>query len=326
MGIIAISPDGTRYFNDVIIPANHPRPVKFAKAFTQRTDPQGNNEMEIFVLQGDKDNPLDNQIPFRYVVSGIKYIPNQRNKTLIRVQYSYDYNGIIHVEARQEADNINLPMRKEPVPTDMSIYGLPIDTANLSGSSKGIMSNWSGINLVPTSGYIKERVLREGGSIEGDICCRLAWFNRDDLDFHMIEPDGNEIYFSNKGPSPSGGLLDVDMNAGADSARCDAVENIFYRNEHEMLEGSYHLFVKQYSKREDTNIGFEIECDFFGDIVSFKYDNAVYGDVTVMKFRYSRSNGIAIIESLPPTNTSADSMTTSYSSDGQDQSQVETWE
>jgi molecular chaperone DnaK len=83
--------------------------------------------MEIYVLQGDKENPLDNQIPYKYLVSGIRHIKEQKGTTVIRVQYSYDNNGIIHVQARQEDDGIDLPIRKEPVPEDMSKYARPID-------------------------------------------------------------------------------------------------------------------------------------------------------------------------------------------------------
>jgi molecular chaperone DnaK len=127
MGIIAISTDSTKYINDIIIPSNHPRPVRAAKAFSFNTSTHDTNEMEIYVLQGDNENPLDNQIPFRYVVSGIRHINGHRGKTLIRVQYSYDHNGVIRVEARQEDDKVNLPIKKEVVPDDMSKYALPID-------------------------------------------------------------------------------------------------------------------------------------------------------------------------------------------------------
>jgi len=131
MGLIAISPDGTRYINDIVIPANHPRPVRVAKAFSFHTSSREANEMDVYVLQGDKENPLDCLIPYRYVVSGIRHIKEQRGRTTIQVQYSYDNNGVIHVEARQESDKVNLPIRKEPVPEDMQKYGLPIDQAEL---------------------------------------------------------------------------------------------------------------------------------------------------------------------------------------------------
>ncbi len=157
MGMIAVNPEQTKYINDIIIPANHPRPVRAAKAFTQRTRVQSGNEMEIFVLQGDNENPLDNQVPFRYVVSGIRHIPGQRNRTLIRVQYSYDHNGVINVEARQEQHNVNLPIRREPVPENMSMYGLSIDAitaAKISASTSdsiGVYSKWAGVNRIPTA-------------------------------------------------------------------------------------------------------------------------------------------------------------------------------
>lgn len=128
MGMIAVSEDGTKYINDIIIPANHPRPVKAAKAFLFRVSRRKTSEMEIFVLQGEKENPLDNQIPFRYVVSGMDYNTAERGKTIIKVQYSYDDNGVIHVEARQDESKRNLPIRREPIPNDMSKYGQPIDT------------------------------------------------------------------------------------------------------------------------------------------------------------------------------------------------------
>jgi molecular chaperone DnaK len=127
MGIIAISADGTRYINDIIIPANHPRPVRVAKAFSFRTSPREVNEMEIFVLQGDKENPLDCLIPYRYVVTGIRHIREQRGNTTIRVQYSYDNNGVIHVEARQENGKANLPMKKDTVPDDLTKYAMPVN-------------------------------------------------------------------------------------------------------------------------------------------------------------------------------------------------------
>ncbi|MDR1149267.1 MAG: Hsp70 family protein [Spirochaetaceae bacterium] len=129
MGIIAVSTDGAGYINDIIIPANHPRPVRVAKAFAFYTSARGANEMEVYVLQGDKENPLDNQIPYKYLVSGIQHVKGQKGKTIIKVQYSYDNNGIIQVQARQESGCGDLPIRKEPVPEDMSKYALPIDPA-----------------------------------------------------------------------------------------------------------------------------------------------------------------------------------------------------
>jgi hypothetical protein len=150
---------------------------------------------------------------------------------------------------------------------------------------------------------IKERVKRAGGNVTGDLCCRLAWFNFDDLDFHMVESGKYEIYFSNKGPSPNGGRLDVDMNAGAGRTR-EPVENIFYPSRNGMREGSYVLLVNQFQQRESDNVGFEAEIDWLGDVTRFHYDKPVKGKVMVARMRYSHANGIEIIESLPSTQAS----------------------
>jgi hypothetical protein len=113
--------------------------------------------MEVFVVQGESENPLDNQIPFRYVVSGIRYIPRQRNQTRIRVQYSYDQNGVIHVEARQEDDTVNLPIQREEVPEDMSRFSRPVTEDDRSASSLNntsglsVYSKWAGISNIPTT-------------------------------------------------------------------------------------------------------------------------------------------------------------------------------
>lgn len=153
---------------------------------------------------------------------------------------------------------------------------------------------------------IKERVKQAGGSVTGDLLCRLAWSNYDDLDLHMSEPGGYEIYFANKrARSPSGGMLDVDMNAGAGTTRTP-VENIFYTQRRTMREGVYELSVHQYMQRESVDIGFEVEIDWLGTMHRFAYTSPMRtGDrIRVAKFKYSVENGVEIFESLSPSQTS----------------------
>lgn len=152
---------------------------------------------------------------------------------------------------------------------------------------------------------IKERVKAAGGNVTGEFCCRLAWHNFDDLDFHMVEPNGREICYANKGPSPCGGQLDVDMNAGGGRTR-EPVENIFYPSAARMQEGTYRLFVHNYHQRETTDVGFEVELDFKGTVHRFAYDRAVgnHQNVVVAEFRYTRAGGLKIVKSLPMTTAS----------------------
>jgi hypothetical protein len=147
---------------------------------------------------------------------------------------------------------------------------------------------------------IKERVKQAGGSVTGDLCCRLSWNNFDDLDLHMREPQNYEIYFSNKGHlSPSGGMLDVDMNAGGPNTRTP-VENIVYKNQRAMRQGVYTLFVRQFRARESIDVGFNVEIDCGGDVHLIEYPQAVRQDqdVTVAVFSYSVTDGLKVVSSL----------------------------
>ena len=146
---------------------------------------------------------------------------------------------------------------------------------------------------------IKQRVKAAGGNVTGDLCCRLAWYNFDDLDFHMIEPDGYEIYFGNRRRnSPSYGQLDVDMNGCDGKNSREPVENIVYANKDRMKEGVYRLMVNQYSQRESIDVGFEVEMDFMGTVYHFTQSTAARGKTLVVEFRFSKKNGIEFIKSM----------------------------
>lgn len=147
---------------------------------------------------------------------------------------------------------------------------------------------------------IKERVKAAGGNVTGDLCCRLAWFNYDDLDLHLVTPKG-EICFYNK--VLGAGRLDVDMNAGGGRTR-EPVENIFFGSHKDLPEGEYHLYVQQYNQRETSNVGFEAQVDFMGQVWSMAYTQAVRGNVTIAKFRYSKTRGFEMLSDLQGTKIS----------------------
>ena len=152
---------------------------------------------------------------------------------------------------------------------------------------------------------IKERVKAAGGMVVGDLCCRLAWNYRDDLDFHMYEPSGYHIGFHNRRvASTSGGILDLDANGG-DGQRDDPAENIYYTDRREMKEGEYRLVVHNYSRRCD-GIGFEAEIEFDGQVHHIVYDKVLRTNdtVQVMRLKYTKKDGFEILESLPSSHAS----------------------
>lgn len=144
---------------------------------------------------------------------------------------------------------------------------------------------------------IKERVKKAGGSIVGDLCCRLAWDYEDDLDFYMYEPGGSRIFFSNRRQtSPNGGMLDVDAN-GIDGIRPDPVENIFYRDATKMRDGTYELKVHNYCRRS-SGTGLEVEIEAGGEIHSLSY-NQVLRTATMMAVASVKVKGGRVIEITP---------------------------
>jgi hypothetical protein len=114
---------------------------------------------------------------------------------------------------------------------------------------------------------IKERVKEAGGNVLGALRISLAWINNDDLDLHVIEPSGEEIYFSHK-RSRTNGQLDIDMTYGGTEAK-PSVENIFWVNERDLAKGTYQVNVNQWSVNQSDNKGYIIQVEYNGQITEF---------------------------------------------------------
>lgn len=77
----------------------------------------------------------------------------------------------------------------------------------------------------------------------GDVQVTLRWSSSADIDLHVFEPDGTEIWFSEPGPTATGGRLDVDSNVGCEQEA--SVENVFWPDG-EMPLGGYRVVVTGY--------------------------------------------------------------------------------
>lgn len=91
----------------------------------------------------------------------------------------------------------------------------------------------------------------------GDVQILLKWSNLNDLDLSCIDPNGDTIWYHNK-RVPSGGELDVDMNAGEHSSRTP-IENIYWPTGG-APKGQYTVYVTYYSRRKSwkRNTSYEI--------------------------------------------------------------------
>lgn len=117
LGMISESADRSRYVNDILIPKNSAIPAENTQRRELRVPREG-GEMEVYLLQGSEDAPLDNEVAGKYVFRNIPYVNNGR--TLIDVTYRYDENGVIDVSAKQSETGTDLRMEREAVPEDMS--------------------------------------------------------------------------------------------------------------------------------------------------------------------------------------------------------------
>lgn len=79
----------------------------------------------------------------------------------------------------------------------------------------------------------------------GQLQVSLSFNNDKDVDLHLIEPNGEHIYYGNR-RSSNGGLLDLDSNP---SCSIDGInnENITYDDEAYIEPGTYTVYVDMYS-------------------------------------------------------------------------------
>ena len=158
-----------------------------------------------------------------------------------------------------------------------------------------------------TDSQIRENVKSAGGKVDGVLRFSIQW-NEDgkdnyDLDAHCIEPNGNEIYFSNcRRPdfSSLGGQLDIDI---IDPRGKVAVENITWGDLSRMKNGTYKFFVHQYSG--SVRKGFRAEIEFNGQIYSFDYNKSMRSGEKVPVADVTLTNGNFTIKEHIASNMSS---------------------
>jgi len=126
LGAVAVSPDGSRYLNDIILPRNQPIPTSQSKPYVHATMGGRNDALEVYLTQGESDRPLDCSVLGKYVFSGIR---NTDAEVMVDVALAYDRDGVVQVQATQRDTRHRLTQRVEPVPDDLSWLGRPPEAA-----------------------------------------------------------------------------------------------------------------------------------------------------------------------------------------------------
>jgi hypothetical protein len=85
--------------------------------------------------------------------------------------------------------------------------------------------------------------LRNYGAKSGEVQVTLYWANKNDLDLHVVCPDGSEIFHGRK--QACGGLLDKDMNWIYEDAKVPAIENVYWP-QGQAPKGNYKIYVEHF--------------------------------------------------------------------------------
>jgi molecular chaperone DnaK (HSP70) len=114
LGMIAQAPDRSRYLNSVLlrrnstIPCQAPRPYHFDVA---------GNVLEVFLTQGETDDPAECTYLGRYLVSGFPAAVT--GTAVIDITYTYDENAVVSVAAMERSTGTVLGVQVDTLPDDV---------------------------------------------------------------------------------------------------------------------------------------------------------------------------------------------------------------
>ena len=126
LGAVAVSKDGEKYVNSIIIQKNKAIPVTERKDFLHHTKKGQDNDLEVYLTQGESTEIKDCIVVGKYIFHGIDHTSN--GDTIINIEYSYDENGLIVVNGTQQETKKQLIIEKVPIGDDMQwLYEKPFD-------------------------------------------------------------------------------------------------------------------------------------------------------------------------------------------------------
>lgn len=182
LGTVALSKDGDRYVNSIIIQKNKPIPITQEKNFLHHTQKSNSNDLEVYLTQGETSEIKDCLVVGKYIFHDILHIGN--GETVIEIAYSYNENGVIEVGGTQKETGRSLTVEKVPIDDDMQwLYGKP---------KQGGATPLSIIIAVDLSGSMA------GNPIDKARKAALEFMNKIDLSVHQIGimgfSDGNRMF------------------------------------------------------------------------------------------------------------------------------------
>lgn len=104
----------SRLINSIIISKNSPVPCVKSKPYQLRTRKSQNNQLDVYMLQGESEDPCECLLLGKYIFSNITHVPGIPAR--IDIEYGYDRDGIITVSATEKSTGETLPLTIKPIP------------------------------------------------------------------------------------------------------------------------------------------------------------------------------------------------------------------
>lgn len=117
LGMIAVSENGDKYINSIIISKNQPIPSQQTRPYQFRVKKGEENKLEVFMTQGETLDPMSCVYLGNYVFTDIPMVKSRL--AIIDITYSYNLSGVVEVSAVERSTQKPLTLTIEPVPLDV---------------------------------------------------------------------------------------------------------------------------------------------------------------------------------------------------------------
>ena len=124
----------------------------------------------------------------------------------------------------------------------------------------------------------------------------LTWHNYDDLDLHVKEPNGFEIYHRKKTDAETLGHLNFDRNVSVITDH--PKEHISWPKTDKMLPGEYFVFVRNYKERSDSINDYQVDVIYDDTVYRFDLHEEIteMNTVGIVKFSWDPNAGLTILQ------------------------------
>ncbi|HHC24541.1 MAG TPA: VWA domain-containing protein [Desulfobacterales bacterium] len=117
LGLIAVNEDNTKYINSIIIQKNLAIPALQTRPYKLSVSRRGDSKLEVYMTQGESDDPMGCTYLGKYVFSDIPSISGK--EAIIDISYAYNKNGVVNVSAKERNSKKPLMLSVEPLPEDI---------------------------------------------------------------------------------------------------------------------------------------------------------------------------------------------------------------